>query len=173
MKINEEQKRELENLYQWFLHNDKMQNMREIPMHRGQNCFVHSFRVAKLAIKRALRHKEANLKVILLGSLLHDYYLYDWRKNKELRKHHGSRHPYIAAKKAAEDFDIDDDVQAAIVTHMWPINFSKFPRTKEARIISLADKTIAFTEFLTSKRYKSREMNRYINHISRLFDVEG
>ena len=77
MKISDEEKQKLEQTYQSFLNDPKILRMKDIPMHRGSNCYIHSFKVAKLAVKRALRHKKGNLYTILTASILHDYYLYD------------------------------------------------------------------------------------------------
>lgn len=170
MKISEEQKRELEEIYQQFLHDEKILKMKEIPMHRGSNCYEHCFKVARLAVKRALRHKKVSLEVVLLASILHDYYLYDWRKNRELLKHHGKLHPGIAAENAERDFGISPVIQKAIRSHMWPINFKDFPKTKEARILSLADKAVCTREALTSIKHKQKRREHYLKQISKLFD---
>lgn len=170
MKLTDEQKQELENTYQEFLHNEKIIKMKEIPMHRGSNCYVHSFKVAKLAIKRGLRHKEVNLKTILIASILHDYYLYDWRSDRSKRKGHGSKHPYISANNAKEDFGINEEVMKIIHSHMWPLNFKEFPNSTEARIVSLADKHVAAIEFASSIKYKSLKNDKYLKNISTLFD---
>ena len=169
MKITPEKKEELENIYKEFLHNEKIQRMKLIPMHRGSNCYIHSFKVAKLAIKRALRHKKGHLKHILIAAILHDYYLYDWRVDKEKRKKHLSQHPQIAIDNAEMDFIIDDRIKEIIKTHMWPINIKDFPKTKEARIVTLADKSVAFKEMMTNKKFKQRREDKYLNSISSLF----
>ena len=131
MDITKERKQELEEIYQSFLKDEKILKMKEISMHRGSNCYIHSFKVAKLAIKRALRHKKGDLYVILLGSILHDYYLYDWRIERDKMKSHMSSHPYIAAKNAVRDFNISEKIAKVIESHMWPVNISNFPNTKE------------------------------------------
>ena len=169
MELTEERKQELEAIYQSFLNDEKIQKMKEVSMHRGSNCYIHSFKVAKLAIKRALRHKRGDLYVILVGSILHDYYLYDWRKDREKMKKHLSSHPYTAAQNALRDFNISEDVKKVIESHMWPVNFSNFPETKEARIISNADKAICLREMFCSKRYKKKKEQEYLKDISTLF----
>lgn len=169
MKITPEYKQKLEDMYQQFLHDEKVMRMEKIPMHRGSNCYYHSFKVAKLAIKRGLRHKNVNLEVILIGAILHDYYLYNWREDKRLLKKHGKKHPYIAAQNAEEDFLVSDSVQKVIKSHMWPINITEFPDSKEARIVTLADKTIALREALTSKAHKQKRKDKYLKHIEKLF----
>ena len=170
MEILEERRKELEEIYQSFLHDEKIAKMKEISMHRGSNCYIHSFKVAKLAIKRALRHKRGDLYVILVGSILHDYYLYDWRVDRSRMKKHMSSHPYTAANNAMRDFHISDKVKKVIESHMWPVNISEFPKTKEARIISNADKAIYLREIVCSKRYKKKREEKYYAQIAKLFD---
>lgn len=170
MHINDSVKKELESIYQTFLHDEKILRMKDIQMHRGSNCYVHSFKVAKLAIKRALRHKIGDLFTILLAAILHDYYLYDWRVDRSKMRHHVGTHPYVAAENAERDFGIHESVKAAIKSHMWPFNFEEFPKTKEARIISNADKAIYFREIICSKRYKAKREEKYAKQIAKLFD---
>ena len=170
MKLTDERKKELEDIYQNFLHDEKILKMKEIPMHRGSNCYLHSFRVAKLSIKRALRHKEVDLLVILLGAILHDYYLYDWRTDREKLKHHMSNHPKQAVENAIKDFNISPEVQRVIRTHMWPGNFRDWPNTTEARIVSNADKAVCIKEASCSKGHKEKRYEEYYLEIDKLFD---
>ena len=170
MIINEETRKQLEDIYQSFLHDERIIKMKDIPMHRGSNCYIHSFKVAKLAIKRALRHKKGNLFTILVASILHDYYLYDWRADRSKMKNHLSSHPYTAAINAEKDFSIHEPIKKAIQSHMWPVNIKDFPKTKEARIVSLADKSIYLKEIVCSKAYKKKREEKYLKQISTLFD---
>ena len=169
MESSDEEKNELESIYQAFLHDEKILKMMDISMHRGSNCYIHSFKVAKTAIHRALRHHKGNLHTILVGSILHDYYLYDWRVDRSKMKHHLSSHPYTAAENAERDFGIHEPIKKVIKSHMWPVNFTEFPKTKEARIISLADKHIYLKEIVCSKRYKAKRKEKYLRQISTLF----
>ena len=169
MVVSELERKELEEIYVSLFHNEKVRKMLEIPMHRGSNCFIHSFKVAKLAIKRAMRHKKVDLKIILYAAVFHDYYLYDWRKNKELLKGHGKHHPDIAIENAVRDFGINDEVKRVIKTHMWPVNIKAYPNTKEAKIVSLSDKGVTIGESLTSIKYKQRKREKYLSYISTLF----
>ncbi len=170
MKLSLEEKERLESIYKSYLNNEKILKMKEVSMHRGSNTYLHSFRVAKLAIKRALRRKKhLDLESILIASILHDYYLYDWRKDKSKKKHHAKNHPFIASTNAKRDFDISDKVCKIIEEHMWPFNFKCFPNTKEARIVNNADNTVAFKEVLTSIKHKKKRMNKYMDKIQTLF----
>lgn len=171
MKPTEEQKAQLENIYQSFLNDTKIKRMFDISMHRGSNCYLHCFKVAKKAVNHAFKfhRKGLNYEAILIGSILHDYYLYDWRKDRSKRKHHATNHPYLASKNASEDFDVSKKVRKIIETHMWPINIKDFPKTKEARIVSLSDKAVTIGEALTSKKYKNKKKEKYLEYISYLF----
>ena len=170
MKLTKEEKEELERLYQSFLHDERILKMKEIPMHRGSNCYVHTFKVVKKAIKMGLRKKNINLKLLLTACVFHDYYLYDWRVDRSKLKGHGRNHPYIAMENAERDFGISEEVKKIISTHMWPINITYFPSSKEAIILSKADKRVAFIEALSSNNYKIKKEKRYIEYISHLFD---
>ena len=159
----------LEELYQSLLNDERILRMKNIPMHRGSNCYLHSFRVCKLAIKKAIKKDKGNLVNILVACILHDYYLYDWRTDKELRKNH-AKHPFIASTNAKRDFGINDEVKRIIECHMYPINREYKPKTFEEKLVAKCDTRVAFLEFLTSKRYKKKRMDKYLQKISKLFD---
>ena len=82
MHLTEAKKKAFEDIYQIFLNDERILKMKEIPMHRGSNCYIHSFMVAKTAIAKAIRKKNVNLKALFYAAVFHDYYLYDWRKDK-------------------------------------------------------------------------------------------
>ena len=98
-----------------------------------------------------------------------DYYLYDWRVEKDKKRSHASKHPYIAAEQAERDFKISKESKKIINSHMWPINFKDFPNSKEARILTLADKAIATVEFMSSTKSKKKHREETLKEISTLF----
>ena len=170
-EISLETKKELESLYQSFLSNELILKMKEIPMHRGSNCYIHSFKVCKLVIKKALKSKkEYHYKALITASILHDYYLYDWRQHRELRKKHGKRHPLVAEENARRDFHIDEEISYIIKTHMWPLTPKLYPKSREAKLVNYADDVIATREFMSGSKYKKKREDRYIEYISTLFD---
>ena len=172
-ELTREQKAELEEIYQRFLHDEKIMRMEEIQMHRGSSCYIHSFRVAKLCILKAARYKRysmQNLKDVLVAAILHDYYLYDWREHHELKKKHGRRHPLVACANAIRDFNISPAVQEIIKTHMWPLTPRLYPKTKEAKLVNRMDNHIATREGLTFRVFKKKRRAKYDKMISHLFD---
>ncbi len=169
MKITIEEQNRLETIYQAFLNDEKILRMKDISMHRGSNCYLHSFKVAKKAIKKSLNRKDVNLEVVLLGAILHDYYLYDWRKDRSKLKKHAKNHPNIAIENAVKDFNISEEVKKVIKSHMWPLNIKDYPKSKEAKIVSISDKAVTIGESLTSKKYKQKKLDKYLSYISHLF----
>ena len=172
MYLSPEQKEKLESIYQSFLNDEKILRMKEFSMHRGSNCYEHTFKV----VKRAIHHveisskKNINSEVVLVGAILHDYYLYDWRVDRSKLKGHAKHHVQIALENASKDFDISKEVKEVIGTHMWPINIKNYPKSREAKIVSINDKMVALCEALTSKRYKNKHRENYLKRISRLFE---
>ena len=171
MKISLEEQQRLEEIYQSFLNNEKILRMKEFSMHRGSNCYEHSFKVAKKAIKYAIRsrRKNINFESVLLGAILHDYYLYDWRQDKSQLKGHAKKHPNIALNNAIRDFGIDKEVEHIIKSHMWPLNTKDYPSSREAKLVSISDKVVSLCESLTFVSYKKKHREKYLRYISRLF----
>ena len=98
------------------------------------------------------------------------YLIQKQMKDRELLKHHGKVHPKLAAENAYRDFGVSPIIQNTIKSHMWPLNFKDFPKSKEARILTWADKAICIREALTSIRHKKKNRNRYLAYIDKLFD---
>jgi uncharacterized protein len=134
----------------------RIQKMGSFFQHGNTTTLEHVTKVARLSYK--LNHKwgtKVDEKELLLAAFLHDYFLYDWHTFGD--KLHGYHHPYIAAEKAAADFDISENVQAMIRTHMWPLNFRDIPRSRGAWILTLSDKLISTHETIYD-RFKKREV---------------
>ena len=172
MELSSEQKEKLESIYQSFLHDERIIRMKEFKMHRGSNCYEHTFKVVKRAMHHVEISRKKNIKpeIVLLGAILHDYYLYDWRVDRSKLKGHAKNHVQIALENASKDFNISPEVKEVIGTHMWPINIKQYPKSREAKIVSINDKLVALCEAFTSVKYKERHREKYLNKISKLFD---
>lgn len=102
------------------------------------NVSYYSFLWAK---KRGLDYKS-----VARAGILHDLYLYDWRKVKT-DEHHAFHHPKKALENAQKLTNINDIEKDAIINHMWPLSKS-FPKYKESRILSWVDKYCAVAEVI-------------------------
>ena len=115
--------------------------------HGNMTVNSHCLNVAKysLAFSRKL-HIKCNERELIRGALLHDYFLYDWH-DKDCPRHHFTQHPRRAAKNAKKDFKITKKEEEIILSHMFPTGL-KLPKSKEAVVLTLADKHCATKEFL-------------------------
>lgn len=95
--------------------------------------------------------------------MLHDLFLYDWRKKQpEHKRFHGFRHPRIALNNASKLFDLNEKEKDIILKHMWPITIIP-PKYIEGYIITLTDKYCALEESYNHyfNYFKKRKLFRY------------
>ena len=170
MKLTDERKQKLEETYRYYLHDERILKMKEIPAHRGSNTYMHTFKLVKEVMRKAIKsRKELDLENLLLATIFHDYYLYDWRTTKNRPHPHGKYHPHIAVENARRDFNITDKAIEMMETHMWPFNLFHFPKGKEARLLCNIDTWVALKECLTSKRYKQNNEQQSLSYLEKLF----
>ena len=131
-----------------------VRQMKRFRQHGNVSTYDHCNEVAKLSYRLNDRLKlRADVKTLLYGAMLHDFYLYDWhRKDDGSHRWHGFHHAERAAKNAEEHFHAGEKVLSVIRTHMWPLNLTHPPRSKEAWIVCLADKCVAFRETLFRRK---------------------
>ena len=100
-------------------------------------------------------------ETLLQGAMLHDYFLYDWHENHhDENGWHGFSHAETALRNAREDFDIDPQVAHIIHSHMWPLNITRIPRTREAWIVCIADKWVSGRETLFHRSKSDHKQDR-------------
>ena len=119
--------------------------LKSFVQHRTSNTYDHCLNVTRIALNMAKKlHIKVDIRSLVRGCLLHDYYGYAWRDTKP--RWHGHRHPRLAAKNAQRDFGINALEENMILGHMWPINFFRFFKSREAFILTLADKMATLEE---------------------------
>ena len=115
--------------------------------HGDTSVLAHSTAVSAwcVVIARALR-VPVDERALVRGSLLHDYFLYDWHDpSVPGRRIHGFTHPGKAMRNAVRDFDISEKEQDIIAKHMFPLTIVP-PRHRESFIVCVADKWCAICE---------------------------
>ena len=120
-------------------------------VHHGQtSIYKHSKRVTVLAYKiNEFLSLHCDLKTLLTSAMLHDFYLYDWHKLGDgTHRLHGFKHAKTSSKNAAKFFGVDKKTQDIISSHMWPLNITKVPKSKEAWVVWLADKMVSVKEII-------------------------
>lgn len=124
--------------------------------HGNTTVYEHCINVAYLSCKIARKIRAyVNYECLIRGSLLHDYYLYDWHVPSKKHRLHGFRHPGIALKNAEQDYVLDEVEKNIILHHMFPLTIIP-PITMEGWIVSVADKISAVLEIKRGIHYIRR-----------------
>jgi len=169
-KLSKEDIQKYQELYESLYNDPRILRLKDIQQHRGSNTYYHILKVTRTAYRYARRSlMHVNYEDLITGAMLHDYFLYDWRKDRSKLKRHGHRHPKIAKANAIRDFQVNKRVQNIIVSHMWPINCFHFHTCLEGHLVSLADKSVSIREALTSRKYKERHAKKVL---AQLFTLE-
>lgn len=132
-----------------IIEHQEYQKMRNIPHHHG-SVYEHCLDVAYLSYRIAIKLR-LDVVSIIRGALLHDFYLYKFskREHKNLLAEsyrHSRNHPKIAKKNAQKYFELNKKEIDIIANHMFPVGL---PRSYEAWITTLADKSLALIEYST------------------------
>ncbi len=134
------------------------QKTKEIP-HHNESVFDHCMDTAYISYvitkKLGLDYEAA-----VRGCLLHDFYLYKFKKGKGIELitkpfHHTVNHPKIALKNAMNHFHINHKEQNIITSHMFPIGL---PKHKEAWVVTFVDKFAALIEYGIKAKNKTKKV---------------
>lgn len=128
--------------------NHHVKKMNRYIQHGNVTTLQHSENVVRMCEKmnRTL-HLHANHDTLFKGAMLHDFYLYDWHEyDGGTHTLHGFHHPKTASENAKRIFDVNEEIQHVIQTHMWPLTIRKMPRSREAWIVCVADKIVSLKE---------------------------
>lgn len=136
-----------------ILRNKKFKMLEKFIAHGSTNLLKHSISVAILSLIVANKLKmRVNKKELIQSAILHDLYLYDWHKKQKYKGLHGLVHSKIAADEAKKEFNVNDRVYSNILSHMWPLNITKIPKTKEGIIVCIADKICSIKEIVNNEK---------------------
>ena len=128
----------------------KYQVLKNYQQHRSHSVYNHSINVYNTCFKITKKlHLKVNEESLAKSALLHDYFLYDWHNSKNIVTHF-TRHPIYAAKNAKRDFGLTKKEERAIKSHMFPAGL-RLPTSREAIILTLADKYCALRELILSE----------------------
>lgn len=124
-----------------ILYHREYQKLTGYVQHRNSTRFMHCLNVAYLSWQMA-RKTGCNERTAARVGMLHDFCLYDFsEKAEEAQVFH---HPKVAAEMSREYFEISEKERQAILAHMFPLG--PLPTSREAWIVSCADKLCALTE---------------------------
>ena len=131
----------------------KFEKTADFIQHGNTSCMLHTIAVAYysdyFAQKIRIHYKRREL---LIGALLHDYFLYDWHDGLPKRRIHGFTHPYYALINADRDFNLTDTEKNIIKRHMFPLTVIP-PSVREAWIVCMVDKICSVYEVFAKDPY--------------------
>ena len=101
-----------------LLNNDTVKQMKNFRQHYETSCFDHCLIASYYCY---LYGKKFNLDYVSCAraAMLHDLFLYDWRKKQDDRKGlHAFTHPKTAYENASKLFDLNEKEKDIILKHM-------------------------------------------------------
>lgn len=140
------EKADVERIAEWLEQRGRLNQEKDYPHHGSTTVYDHSMHVALKALRIVHKlHLHVDERSLVIGALLHDYFLYDWHEKSTWHKLHGIRHPRFALDNASEDYQLNDIERDIIHHHMFPGTFV-CPHTTEGWVVCLADKLCAVGE---------------------------
>ena len=145
-----------------LLNNDTVKQMKNFRQHYETSCFDYCLIASYYCY---LYGKKFNLDYVSCAraAMLHDLFLYDWRKKQDDRKGlHAFTHPKTAYKNASKLFALNEKEKDIILKHMWPVTIA-LPKYKESYLLTLVDKYCALNESYQEiyNRFCQKKLFRY------------
>lgn len=141
-----------------ILNSKNMLKQKEYIQHGNVSIYEHSLRVAYLSLEMVSKYNlNVNIRSLIRGALLHDYFLYDWHIKDKSHRLHGFTHPRVAYENASKEFILNDIEKDIITKHMFPLVIYP-PRFLESYIVTIADKKSAFMETFVHSDIKLEEL---------------
>ena len=150
------------NIISDMIENNTVKQMNDFKQHYETTCFEHCLVASYYCYVLC---KKFNLDYISCSraAMVHDLFLYDWRKRQNGRKGlHAFTHPQTAYDNASKLFDLNEKEKDIIVKHMWPVTLA-LPKYKESYILTLVDKYCALNESYQEifNRFCQKKVFRY------------
>ena len=121
--------------------------MKEFSQHNGTSTFVHCKNVAIYSYYLSQKLGwDIDEEALVKGAMLHDYYLYNTSEMTMSDYQHGTQHPQLALDNAQKRFNLTRKEKNIIRSHMWPLTLTHVPESREALLVSVADKYCAVRE---------------------------
>ena len=148
---------EFKNIIKDLIDNETVQQMKNYRQHCDTNCFEHCY-IASYYCYVICKKLNLDYKSAARGAMLHDLFLYDWRKKGDREGLHAFTHGKAACENAAKQFDLNSKEKDIIIKHMWPVTPVP-PKYAEGYILTLVDKYCTLQE--TAKYISKKKVFKY------------
>ena len=137
---------------QQILNSEELRRAHAQTHHHWSTVGEHTLRVAMTSLTICYALKKMNVEIhvpdVVVGSLCHDLGILDryqkYANDYVCSKEHAADSVKVAKQLVPDLSDLSKDI---IERHMWPVS-GKMPNSKEALIVSLADKYCAVKDFV-------------------------
>ena len=150
---------------------DTVMQMENYMQHGDITTLEHVIAVSYTAFILAKRWN-ADVRSAVRGAMLHDLYLYDWHIKTPERTPltHTFFHPKTSVKNAKKYFQPTEKELKIVRSHMWPLTVFHMPTSKEAFILTLADKYCAWNESfgIYDKSAYRKKIKEYLAFVKKL-----
>lgn len=143
------------NIIKDIIENDMVKKMKNFRQHFDMSCFDHCLYVSYNSYLICKKHNLDYISAARAG-MVHDLFLYDWRKRENGRKgFHALTHGKTAYENASKFLNLNKIEKDIIIKHMWPVTLA-LPRYKETFVVTYVDKYFAMAEgFISKKKIES------------------
>ena len=129
-----------------IIKHELVQRMKEYRQHYNVSCFDHCLLVSYNLYLICKKHKLDYISAAR-AAMVHDLFLYDWRKRENGRKGlHAFTHAKQAYRNAITFLNLNKVEKDIIIKHMWPVTLFAFPRYVETFWMIYVDKYLAVVE---------------------------
>lgn len=156
---------EFQSIIKELINNDTVQQMKNFRQHYNTTCFEHCYTAAYYCYSICKKYN-LDYKSATRATMLHDLFLYDWRKKTDRHGLHAFTHGKLACENACKLFDLNEKEKDIIIKHMWPVTIS-FPSSIEGFVLTLVDKYCAMSE--TFEVFKELLLNKKVSRYAYLF----
>lgn len=124
-----------------------VRKLEQYRQHKGNPTFRHCHNVAVSSFRMAQKLGwHVDEQALARGAMLHDFHLYTRQETKINPVRHIFRHPCYALHNAERTFTLNRKEKNIIRSHMWPLTLLTPPRSREALLVTMADKYCAWRE---------------------------
>lgn len=162
----QENEKEFFDIIDELIKNETVQKMKNFRQHYETSCFDHCLMVSYYCYLTCKKYGLDYVSATRAG-MLHDLFLYDWRKRQDDRKGlHAFTHGKTACENACKIFNLNNKEKDMITNHMWPVTLT-MPKSFEGLILTFVDKYCATTE--TFEVLKSRMFTKKLFRYAYVF----
>ncbi len=152
--LSEDELAVVRSIYEELSHCTDIDEMNQYIQHGNTSTLLHSVAVAHFSYLFAKVFRiRINARSLIIGALLHDYYLYDWHVYDKSHTLHGFRHPFTSLRNAKKHLKLNLIEENIIVRHMFPL-IPIPPTYRESIIVCTVDKLCSLYETFSRSPYK-------------------